>query len=497
MGERLRRHQNLVVVCTAAAVVEALLVNAFAPTSSLGLATQITAPPPFGVFHDLRWIVVYHESWFGLGGRAPRVPRVPEPADRGLSARRVAARPRARAVGGDDSAQRVVHRHRRGVARALGRADVRPRGRVVVVALLRRDPGRAHARPPRARRRGDGVVVASHALRSQSRLGPRRVRRRLSVFGSIMTTCPAWARVPVAALAGVANAWLWLHVVDAVLHRRRVPRAFPVAPVGIAGVLVLVVGGTAAGFALAKTPVLHFVSPAEAATQWNPSATPADGTPLVVVTGFNTKWDGRADQYVRVDLPQWRFSYRGTSGGAPLPYTADDTHRALPDLVRALRDQVSTYHRATGRRLTLVAESEGALLAKAYLAASPGAPVREPRDPEPARRAGPRLLPVGGRRGVGRRRCRRHGGVRVGARWRVAGRRHAGHAVSPLDRRRRARAARADGVLAPARPPTRGAAPRHRGERARAEPVGHPVHRGARVPRRDARRRHHRVGGGA
>ena len=33
------------------------------------------------------------------------------------------------------------------------------------------------------------------------------------------------------------------------------------------------------------------------------------------------------------------------------------------------------YHRATGRRLTVVAESEGALLAKAYLAASPSAPV--------------------------------------------------------------------------------------------------------------------------
>ena len=68
MVGRLRRHQNLVVVCTVAAVVEALLVNAFAPTSSLGLATQITAPPPFGVFHDLRWIVVYHESWLGLAG---------------------------------------------------------------------------------------------------------------------------------------------------------------------------------------------------------------------------------------------------------------------------------------------------------------------------------------------------------------------------------------------------------------------------------------------
>ena len=68
VGERLRNHRGLVVVCTAAAVVEALLVSVFAPTSSLGLATQVTAPPPFGVFHDLRWIVVYHESWLGLAG---------------------------------------------------------------------------------------------------------------------------------------------------------------------------------------------------------------------------------------------------------------------------------------------------------------------------------------------------------------------------------------------------------------------------------------------
>ena len=114
-------------------------------------------------------------------------------------------------------------------------------------------------------------------------------------------------------LAGVTNAWLWLHVVDAVLHRRRVPRAFPVAPVGIAGVLVLVVGGTAAGFALSKTPALHFVSPAEAATQWTPSSV-TGGTPLVVVTGFNTKWDGRADQYVRVDSSAMALLVSGHDG---------------------------------------------------------------------------------------------------------------------------------------------------------------------------------------
>ena len=163
------------------------------------------------------------------------------------------------------------------------------------------------------------------------------------------------------------------------LHRRRVPHAFPVAPVGIAGVLVLVVGGTAAGFALVEDPGAALRVAGGSGDAVDPAGRATRGTPLVVVTGFNTKWDGRADQYVRVDLPQWRFSYRGTAGGAPLPYTADDTHRALPELVRELRRQVSVYHRATGRRLTVVAESEGALLAKAYLAATPARAGGQPR----------------------------------------------------------------------------------------------------------------------
>jgi hypothetical protein len=373
VGERLRNHRGLVVVCTAAAVVEALLVDAFAPASSLGLATQVTAPPPFGVFHDLRWIVVYHESWLGLAGELlafvvfrsvltavclraawPHdLPREPW----ALSIRRsvvftvivgVLLAPWAALM----FALAVV---------SLSWLFFVAIPVVLMLALLVHGgavTGSWWRRTISARSLG-WVLVAFVAL---------------SVFGSIMTTCPVWARVPVAALAGFANAWLWLHVVDAVLHPRRLPRAFPVAPVGIAGVLLLVVGGTAAGFALSRTPVLHLVSPAEAATQWTPSVA-TSGTPLVVVTGFNTKWDGRAEQYVRVDLPQWRFSYRGTTRGAPLPYTADDTHRGLPDLVRELRRQVSIYHRATGRRLTVVAESEGALLAKAYLAASPSAPV--------------------------------------------------------------------------------------------------------------------------
>lgn len=373
VGERLRSHRSLVVICTAAAVVEALVVGAFAPTSSLGLATQVTAPPPFGVFHDLRWIVVYHESWIGLACELLAFVvvrslltavclRAAWPHDIGPEPWAVTIRRSVlfTVIVGVMLAPWAALMFALAVV-SLSWLFFVAIPVVFMLALLVHGgavTGSWWRRTLSARSIG-WVVVAFVAL---------------SVFGSLMTTCPEWARVPVAALAGFTNAWLWLHVVDAVLHRRRIPRAFPVAPVGIAGVFVLVVGGTAAGFALSKSPVLHFVSPAEAATQWTPSVT-TGGTPLVVVTGFNTKWDGRADQYVRVELPQWRFSYRGTSRGAPLPYTADDTHRALPELVRELRRQVSVYHRATGQRLTLVAESEGALLAKAYLAATPGAPV--------------------------------------------------------------------------------------------------------------------------
>ena len=65
---RLVGRRWLVAVCVGVTVVETLLVGAFPPASSVALATQVSAPPPFGVFHDLRWIVVYHESWFGLRG---------------------------------------------------------------------------------------------------------------------------------------------------------------------------------------------------------------------------------------------------------------------------------------------------------------------------------------------------------------------------------------------------------------------------------------------
>jgi hypothetical protein len=375
VGEKLRDHRRLVAVCAFAAVLETVLVSVFAPSASLGLATQVVAPPPFGAFHDLRWIVVYHESWLGLAlellafvvFRATVTAvclRAAWPAD--VPDEPVAVTVRRSVV--FTVVVGLLLAPWAGLMFALAVVSLSWLFFVavpVVLFLALLVHGGAVTTTWWGRTlslRSVGWVLVSFCA--------------LTVFGSLLTTCPPWARVPIAAIAGVVNAWLWLRVVDAVLHRRRAPRAFPVAPVGVVAVLAVVIVGTVTGFAVARRPLPRLVSPAAAATEWRPRSLTAEGPPLVVVTGFNTKWDGRASQYVHVDLPQWRFSYRGSTTDAPLPYTASDTHRSLQDLVRALRVQVETYHRATRAPVTIVAESEGALLAKAYVASTPDAPVQ-------------------------------------------------------------------------------------------------------------------------
>jgi hypothetical protein len=84
-----------------------------------------------------------------------------------------------------------------------------------------------------------------------------------------------------------------------------------------------------------------------------------------------------------------------------LPYRPGDTHRSFDVLVRELARQVARYHDLTGRDLTLVAESEGALLAKAYLAAYPRAPVRNLVSLSPLLAPGRVYYPAAGNEGWG------------------------------------------------------------------------------------------------
>ena len=64
--QRIREHAAPFVATAGIAAAEAILVLALAPRGAAAITPQITAPAPFGVYHDLRWLLVYHPSWFVL-----------------------------------------------------------------------------------------------------------------------------------------------------------------------------------------------------------------------------------------------------------------------------------------------------------------------------------------------------------------------------------------------------------------------------------------------
>ena len=100
------------------------------------------------------------------------------------------------------------------------------------------------------------------------------------------------------------------------------------------------------------------------------------GQPVLIVSGYGSSWDGRDRHPVPGNFLEEPFSYLGlTASGAPLPYTEMDTVRAVPLLDSMLLAQVWALYQRTGQRVDVVAESEGALVAKTALLAEPGSPV--------------------------------------------------------------------------------------------------------------------------
>ena len=99
---------------------------------------------------------------------------------------------------------------------------------------------------------------------------------------------------------------------------------------------------------------------------------------MLLVSGFGTHWDGEPDHLLGKHFDERRFSYRGTgSDGRPLPFEERDTHKSLRQLARLMDRQVAAFYRDTGQPVSIVAESEGSLVAKVYLAGTPAAPVTE------------------------------------------------------------------------------------------------------------------------
>jgi hypothetical protein len=357
----------LVAVSIGGPVVEVALLWALGFTSALGIAPAVTAPAPFATFHDLRWLMVYHRSWLAFA-----VEMAAMVAFRGAMTALIVGLAWPRAVRRPPAAVLL----RQGTLFTLVSAAllapwagllfglaVMPVSwlffaaipPVLAIGLLIHQgavrDGWPWQRPPP---RTSGWVALSFAV--------------LTLSGAALSASPAALRLPVAAASGLFNAWAWAGIVN-VLALRRVPRrALPLVPIALVLLLAVVATGAGLGFRANQAARGHAARLAH----------PPSGRPVLLVTGFGGGWDGVPRRWLDGDFDVRRFSYRGQDArGRPLPYGNVDTHQPLPDLVRAMAAQVAGFHRDTGQPVAIVAESEGALVSKTYLAAMPGAPVGE------------------------------------------------------------------------------------------------------------------------
>lgn len=364
---KLRRHRALVALCVLVPMAEATVVAALGPLSAGPITPQSTAPVPFGVFHDLRWVLVYHSSWLSFG--------LEMAALWGLRSALTAATVRL-AWPQDADPPHWPHLLRLGAASTLatglllfpfaallfgmavvpvsylffGALPV-----VLVIALLLPHGGATswwRRSPPL---RTVGWAALAFVV--------------LTLSGGLIAAAPFWLAPVIAALTGLFNAWAWLGVVRAVVlreSRRRRVRFVPLAPAGLAALVGVVVLG------VTVTVGLHHSTRGTVAPRADRT-----GKPVLVMEGFGSSWKGGA---ARLHLPPGfdvrTFSYAGLDAdGDPKPYVGADTHRDVPELVGMLARQVDQLHRESGLPVSLVGESEGALVSRVYLAAHPHAPV--------------------------------------------------------------------------------------------------------------------------
>ena len=426
---RLREHPRLVAVSALLAALESVAILALGPRSAVALAPQVAALPPFGVFHDLRWLLVYHQSWLTfvlevlllLGARTGLetvLVRAAWPSDVPLPAWRdhAVATAKFTAISAALLLPFAVLLFAMAVTSLSWLFFVAVPVLVMVAVLVHHGAVDPHWWRDPPVRSSVVAVVGAFGL--------------LTLAGAIFDPLPDWLIPVVAAAAGVGLAWCRLRVVGALAGRSPAPRRRPFVLVGLAGVVALVVGGTAIGFGVA-------VAVEDARTPLPEVSATASGPPVLIVKGFNSDWDGVTRQWVKGNYRIRRFSYRGLDEkGAPRTYERGDTHASVQVLARKMRRQVDALHDATGQRVNIVAESEGALIAQAFLAGTPHAPVRTMVLLSPLLEPGRVDYPELGHAGLGDRVGHRDGRHRGCAQCRQPGRCLSRHAAVPLDRGR-------------------------------------------------------------
>jgi hypothetical protein len=395
-AEGFLRHRGLIALAVGGALAEACLLTAVDPAAR-PLAPQITALPPLGVFHDLRWLFGYNRSWdgFALAYAALVLARaaVSTAAIRLAWPRRLPA-PRWGGTFGRCIVFTVVASVLLSpVVTLLFGVSLLPFSwpffaalpalLLILIPLVHGGMTGSWWRtlPPA---RAVGWLLASFIV--------------LSAAAAAIEVLPTAAAVAVSGLAGLVNARAWYGVAAAVTrneglqsarrpHRRALKLPAPVSPLAGAAALALLIGATRLIFVTAGTTPLAGgpgAVPTKAAILAASSAEPGGPagrltSAVLVIPGFGSSCCYASESRNLIGPPALvrPFSYVGLGpGGRPLPYGLDDTDLTLPVLGDLIARQVWQLHKETGRPVDIVAESEGTLGVYAMLARHPDVPVK-------------------------------------------------------------------------------------------------------------------------
>ena len=376
------------------AAAEAALLGAVAPAAR-ALAAQATAVPPLAVFHDLRWLFGYQQSWptftlllAGLivarSALNPTLVLLAWPAGQ--------PRPAPHAAFGAAVTLTMVACLLLSpiVALSVGVAIMPfswPYLAALVVMLLISVP------------LSHGGIGASW----WRTLPPVRAVCWLLLDFAVLTMAaaaigrlPLAAAIPVSGLAGVANARAWFGLVRAEIRKadRRAPAEtwpllrLPLAPLAAVLSIALVIGMTRLAFVVGRGPrqvgveAAAIQAGAVGGTRASTGSSPLPGhgtgaghrqqrNPVLVILGFGSACCGgaRSLQPVAPGSYMEQFSYRGmNAAGQPLPQGSAASNLPLPELGDRIAAQVQRLARDTGEPVDIIAESEGTLGVDAMLA---------------------------------------------------------------------------------------------------------------------------------
>jgi hypothetical protein len=373
-------HPWLIVLAVGLPVIEALILGVIGAAGAQALAPQASAPAPFGVFHDLRWLLVFHPSWHAfalelaaliavrstitalllraawpIGKDAPSRLRLAAGSVAFTMVSALVLLPFAALLLGMAIVS-LSWLFFVAVPSVLGVAALLHHGAVVPTWWRERPPGRTVA-----------WVLLSFLV--------------LTMASAVVVLTPGPLRLPAVGAAGLFNAWAWHSIVHTLSCARPARRFMPVAPLGVAALVGVILLGASVGFSVSsRSTQLARAAPVTPRTSYAVAGTgsavePTAGRPVLLVSGFGSHYVGRDD-----GIGAWsdarRFSYRGIdSDGRPLPYRDADTFQDVSRSVALMARQVEAFRADVEQPVTIVAESEGALVAKAYLMSHPDAPV--------------------------------------------------------------------------------------------------------------------------